>query len=157
MSTTTTDEGKVANVHPDTSVEAAQAVDAAGQSALIFQFLARRGTQGATAAEVTDGLGLRSRNQVATRLMELREAGRIVRLKRTRSTGPRAKGHIHVATEWATRFAADAIMVDDPQRDTLTEFRALCQAQGITRWTADRLIDALHDNELTIVVRRRGK
>lgn len=155
MSTTTTDDGKVGNVHPVTSAEAASTTDARGQAHLIFQYLARRGAQGATAAEVADGLGVRSRNQVATRLMELREAGRIVRLKRTRSTGPRSRGHVHVVASWAHMFASDAILAEEPRPDAMEVFRGLCRDRGFGGSFADRFLDDLRANGVTLAVRRR--
>lgn len=68
--------GKVGRDHPATSKDAAVRARPgfATERALVLDYIASKGDDGATAAEVADALG-RSRNQIATRCGELRETG----------------------------------------------------------------------------------
>lgn len=97
--------GKVGAEHPVTAIEASHLVAprAASQRARVLDLLYDRGLDGATAAEAAEHVGT-SRNQVAARLLELREGGWARYLPgvgdepAVRSTGGRFTGAIHVLT-----------------------------------------------------------
>lgn len=88
--------GKWAGVHPDTSVVAAHTANVKGQKARLLEFVSNAGEDGLTCYEASHLMGL-SPNQTATRMMELREMGLVVRLDVTRPTTPGNRGHVHVS------------------------------------------------------------
>jgi hypothetical protein len=99
--------GKAALYHPQTAHSAALDHMAvfAGQRYAALSVLAAAWPHGLTVAQVAKAMGMRSRNQAATRVMELREAGWVERVRNprtggwvTRPTGPSAQGVVHRIT-----------------------------------------------------------
>lgn len=96
--------GKVGRDHPGTSKRAATAPRFGSQRWTVLDMVAESDTVGRTAAEIADVLEM-SRNQVATRLMELREAGCVARRRNDRGevverrTSSTATGAVHVVTD----------------------------------------------------------
>lgn len=96
--------GKAGRDHPPTSKQSAQrgAPGFATQRGIVLAYVATR-SRGATAAEVADAHGW-SRNQIATRLLELREQGWLQHAIEdgepvVRSTGGGHSGLVHVLRE----------------------------------------------------------
>ena len=100
--------GKVGHRHPATSREAAYLCrpSFASQRAVVLVAVAVAGEYGVTVAAIADAMGV-SRNQIATRMGELREQGWVKRavagidvngdlLYRQRATGPSTHGIVHV-------------------------------------------------------------
>lgn len=106
------------HAHPDTSREAARnnTVTFASERGKVLDAIAASGLRGMTAAECTEQCALRSRNQTAIALLELRKLGWIERVTSritrpvygdevvkgdgffARATGPHSEGVVHVLT-----------------------------------------------------------
>jgi len=109
--------GKTGNNHPQTSYEAGRKVRAGTQKHQILRLLYAH-SDGMTAYEmrkrILNGAGeLISTNQIATRLLELREGGLvdfrrhpITGLPDTRATTPGNEGQIQELTEWGRKNAS---------------------------------------------------
>ncbi len=108
--------GKVGHNHPETSHKAAMKVKSGTQKHQIIRqmFMAREGlTAFDLYGKVLNGAGHPiSTNQIATRLLELREAGLvdfrrhpITGLPETRPTTPGNEGQIQELTEWGRKNA----------------------------------------------------
>jgi DNA-binding transcriptional ArsR family regulator len=97
--------GKVGRDHPGTSKHAASVPRFGSQRWTVLDVLAENGSHGATAAEVATAIAGVSPNQVATRLLELREAGLAARARsedggwlRRQTSAAGTKGAVHVIT-----------------------------------------------------------
>lgn len=93
-----TDTGLTAHHHPATSHAAAKVTNAGAQRDRLLALLDEH-PAGLTCYEAAALMHM-SPNQVATRMMELRQTGLAVRLKASRPT-PKASGHVHLSQWWA--------------------------------------------------------
>ena len=86
---------KTSSRAPLTSVLAASRAKDGSQRADIVRELHKRPKNGLTAFELSKLMGV-APNQVAARLLELREIGTVTRTLGTRETTPGNRGHVHV-------------------------------------------------------------
>jgi DNA-binding transcriptional ArsR family regulator len=97
------DPGKVGALHPRTARRAAMVPRFGTQRWTILEQIVRSGPDGLTAAEIAERIEV-TRNQVGSRLLELRECALVMRLRDTaseyvtRDTGTGCTGIVHVAT-----------------------------------------------------------
>lgn len=109
--------GKTGNDHPETSYEAARTVKSGTQKHQILQRMAAA-RDGMTAYDlrnmIRNGAGDSiSTNQIATRLLELRESSLVTfarddltGLVQTRPTTPGNEGQVQILTQWGRQNAA---------------------------------------------------
>jgi hypothetical protein len=113
--------GKTGRNHPGTSHLAAVSPLKSTQQQQLLDLVEQSGTYGITCYEAWPHMGGISRNQIATRMMELREDKLVYRLKATRPTTGKNHAHIHVsAAVWQalqpTRPSKRAVRPVTPQK-----------------------------------------
>ena len=95
--------GRVGRTHPGTSRRAAMVPRFGTQRWTMLEHIVAAGPDGMTAAEIAERINV-TRNQVGSRLLELRECALVMRLRDggseyvTRDTGTGCTGIVHVAT-----------------------------------------------------------
>ena len=97
-----TDIGKVGRNHPQTSVVASYTPRKGTQKAILLQLVTEAGEFGITCYEASKEMDM-APNQVATRMMELREADLVWRAWWTRPTTPGNSGHVHLLMRYRRR------------------------------------------------------
>jgi hypothetical protein len=88
----------VPHAKTETSKEAAESmVTMVGtQRHRVWEFVHEQGARGATSQEIEVGLGL-SGNAVRPRLVELRAAGKVIKVNNTRETASGRRARVHIA------------------------------------------------------------
>lgn len=94
--------GKTGRDHPDTSYVAARSPLKLTQQEELLGLVADAGELGITCFEAAKAMDM-APNQVATRMMELREQKKVWRTRRKRPTTPGNSGYVHVLMRYRVR------------------------------------------------------
>jgi predicted ArsR family transcriptional regulator len=90
----------VPHAKTETSKEAAESMvtKVGTQRYRVWEFVHEQGAHGATSQEIEEGLSL-SGNAVRPRLVELRAAGKVIKVNNTRETASGRRARVHVAVD----------------------------------------------------------
>ena len=119
---------------------------------MVLAELQRAGPYGRTCRDIARRLSM-SPNQVATRMMELRELGLAVRLKERRTTTVGATGHVHIAADY--RPHDESLVMPEPNAaDPIEAARNALVSVGWADGMARSILRVLDLSGLTVVWKR---